>query len=246
VRLRQVVQNLVGNAVKFTEHGGVSVHLEPRSQGIAIVVRDTGPGMDRTLVGRLFERFEQGGTKQRGEGSGLGLAICHELCLLMGGAINVESVPGVGTAFTVVLPLPVCACQGRACTAGVVHATIDATRRVLLVEDDRVVADVIAALLRERGHEVCVVGDGLLALAELARGTFDVMLLDLDLPVMDGFQVARMVRRMDRSASIPIVAVTARSAGDEGDAVRAAGMDALVRKPLTGEGLAAAMASVAA
>ncbi|KJV28754.1 hybrid sensor histidine kinase/response regulator [Luteibacter yeojuensis] len=241
VRLRQVVQNLVNNAVKFTERGGVSVQLGHGPAGLVVTVRDTGPGMDRELMGRLFERFEQGGTKQRGEGSGLGLAICHELCTLMGGRITVDSVPGVGSAFEVVLPLPPCGCAGGACAAREEGAIASVGRRVLLVEDDAVVAEVIAGLLRQRGHEVLVVGDGLLALAELTRAPFDVMLLDLDLPVMDGFQVARMVRRMEGMAAMPIVAVTARSAGDEGEATRAAGMDALLRKPLTGDALAAAL-----
>ena len=247
VRLRQVLQNLVNNAVKFTETGSVSVHVEPAGDHIAWVVRDTGPGMDRALLGRLFERFEQGGTPQRGEGSGLGLAICHQLCALMGGGIAVESVEGIGSAFTVTLPLPACAChQGGRVEGTSPHAGPAVGRRLLLVEDDGVVADVIAGLLRQRGHEVQVVGDGLLALAELANDSFDAMLLDLDLPVMDGFQVARMVRRMERHAAMPIVAVTARSAGDENEAVREAGMDGLVRKPVTGDGLAAALESVAA
>lgn len=241
VRLRQVVQNLVNNAVKFTERGGVSVQLGHGRDGLVATVRDTGPGMDRELMGRLFERFEQGGTKQRGEGSGLGLAICHELCTLMGGRITVDSVPGVGSAFEVVLPLPPCPCVGGACGAREEATLASVGRRVLLVEDDTVVAEVIAGLLRQRGHEVRVVGDGLLALAELTRARFDVMLLDLDLPVMDGFQVARMVRRMESLAAMPIIAVTARSAGDEGEATRQAGMDALLRKPLTGDALAAAL-----
>ncbi|WP_170207642.1 hybrid sensor histidine kinase/response regulator [Luteibacter pinisoli] len=246
VRLRQIVQNLVSNAVKFTERGGVTVEVQPAQGGLVIVVRDTGPGMDDALMGRLFERFEQGGTRQRGEGSGLGLAICHELCTLMGGAIAVASEPGQGSAFTVTLPLPACDCPGSVCAAGVESTVHGAGRRVLLVEDDAVVADVIAGLLRQRGHDVEVVGDGLLALAELVRRPFDVMLLDLDLPVMDGFQVARMARRIERAAGMPMVAVTARSAGDEGEAVRAAGMDALLRKPLTGDSLAAVLDSVAA
>lgn len=236
----------MNNAVKFTERGGVTVEVRPAEGGLVIVVRDTGPGMDDALMGRLFERFEQGGTRQRGEGSGLGLAICHELCTLMGGAIAVASAPGEGSAFTVTLPLPACDCPGGVCAADVESAVHGAGRRVLLVEDDAVVADVIAGLLRQRGHDVDVVGDGLLALAELARRPFDVMLLDLDLPVMDGFQVARMARRIERAAGMPMVAVTARSAGDEGEAVRAAGMDALLRKPLTGDSLAAVLDSVAA
>ncbi|QWT20471.1 response regulator [Bacillus sp. NP157] len=244
VRLRQVLQNLVNNAVKFTERGGVSVHVGGEAGRLLLSVRDTGPGMDDALMGRLFSRFEQGGTRQRGEGSGLGLAICHELCALMGGSIAVESQPGMGSTFMVTLPLPACTCAGGACIVPVLADPATQGHRVLLVEDDAVVAEVIAGLLSQRGHDVTVLADGLVALAELAITPFDAMLLDLDLPVVDGFQVARMARRMERCAAMPIVAVTARSAGDELDAIRAAGMDALLRKPLTGDDLAAVLEAV--
>jgi CheY-like chemotaxis protein len=117
-------------------------------------------------------------------------------------------------------------------------------KRLLLVEDDAVVSEVIVGLLHERGHVVTAVGDGLAAMMELSRGSFDAMLLDLDLPMMDGFQVARMVRRLDAVGDIPIVAVTARSTGDELNAVREAGMDALVRKPMTGDDLDSVLENV--
>jgi CheY-like chemotaxis protein len=117
-------------------------------------------------------------------------------------------------------------------------------KRLLLVEDDAVVSEVIVGLLRERGHVVTAVGDGLAAMTELARQTFDAMLLDLDLPMVDGFQVARMVRRMEGMGDVPIVAVTARSAGDELTAIKDAGMDALVRKPMTGGDLDNVLESV--
>jgi len=119
-------------------------------------------------------------------------------------------------------------------------------KRLLLVEDDPVVSDVIAGLLRQRGHVVNAVGDGLAAMTELAQGNFDALLLDLDLPVVDGFQVARLVRRMDHLDGLPIVAVTARSAGDEVTAIREAGMNALLRKPMTGDDLDATLESVCA
>jgi CheY-like chemotaxis protein len=223
----------------------VSLHLRRDAGTLSISVTDTGPGIPEDLRGRLFSRFEQGGSPQRAEGSGLGLAICHELCTLMGGRIVVESQPGRGTAFIVSIPLQACACDD--CPCGVSSLSTRRTgpgRRLLLVEDDPVIADVMAGLLGQRGHRVTVVGDGLAAMAEVSRAIYDVMLLDLDLPRVDGFQVARMVRRMGEFASLPIVAVTARSTGDEMKATRDAGMNALLRKPMTGDELDAAIDAV--
>jgi signal transduction histidine kinase/streptogramin lyase len=233
IRLRQIVQNLVNNAIKFTECGGVSLHVGCEGVSLVMTVTDTGPGMSAELCARVFSRFEQGGSPQRAQGSGLGLAICHELCTLMGGSICVRSELGRGSAFLVRLPLEPCRCGD--CTARItLPAPAVRGRRLLLVEDDEVVSDVITGLLHERGHVVTAVGDGLAAMMELSREPFDAMLLDLDLPLMDGFQVARMVRRMEAVGDIPIVAVTARSTGDEMTAIREAGMDALLRKPMSG------------
>lgn len=243
IRVRQILQNLVNNAVKFTECGGVSLHVGCEGASLAMTVTDTGPGMSPELCARVFSRFEQGGSPQRSQGSGLGLAICYELCTLMGGNIRVRSEPGRGTAFVVNLPLPPCRC-GESGTRVALLASATPGKRLLLVEDDAVVSDVIAGLLRERGHTVTAVGDGLTAMMELSRGSFDAILLDLDLPVVDGFQVARMVRRMETVGDIPIVAVTARSAGDEVTAIREAGMDALLRKPMTGDDLDATLENV--
>jgi signal transduction histidine kinase/ligand-binding sensor domain-containing protein/CheY-like chemotaxis protein len=244
IRLRQILQNLVNNAVKFTDTGSVSLHLRRDNETLSMSVTDTGPGISEELRGRLFSRFEQGGSPQRAQGSGLGLAICHELCTLMGGHIVVESRPGFGTAFIVRLPLRACACKGIPCAVSRSTQRTSRGRRLLLVEDDAVIADVMAGLLGQRGHHVTVVGDGLAAMAEVSRGIYDVLLLDLDLPLVDGFQVARMVRRMGRFADLPIVAVTARSAGDEMRATRDVGMNALLRKPMTGDELDAALEAV--
>lgn len=243
IRLRQILQNLVNNAVKFTEAGGVSLHVGYEGSSLVMTVTDTGPGMSPELCARVFSRFEQGGSPQRAQGSGLGLAICHELCTLMGGDIRVRSQVGQGTAFVVSLPLAPCRC-GQSGTHTPPASPGMTCKRLLLVEDDPVVSDVIVGLLRERGHVVTAVGDGLAAMTELSRHTFDAMLLDLDLPMVDGFQVARMVRRMDGAADIPIVAVTARSTGDELVAIKDAGMDALVRKPMTGGDLDSVLESV--
>jgi len=245
IRLRQILQNLVNNAVKFTERGRVSLHVARDGDELVMTVSDTGPGMSAELCERVFSRFEQGGSPQRAEGTGLGLAICHELCLLMGGGIGVRSTPGQGSDFIVRLPLVPCECGTCAGTTQE-PVVVAARRRLLLVEDDPVVGDVIAGLLRQRGHVVSLATDGLAAMTSLARDTFDAMLLDLDLPAMDGFQVARLVRRMKHLDDMPIVAVTARSAGDELTAIRAAGMDALLRKPMTGDDLDTALETVCA
>ena len=244
IRLRQILQNLVNNAVKFTDSGSVSIDLRRDGETLTMSVTDTGPGIPDELRGRLFSRFEQGGSPQRAQGSGLGLAICHELCALMGGHIVVESRCGEGTAFIVRLPLEACTCNGHACAVSLTKQRKATGRRLLLVEDDAVIADVMAGLLGQRGHDVTVAGDGLAAMADLSRHAYDVLLLDLDLPLVDGFQVARMVRRMERLAGLPIVAVTARSAGNEMKAIRDAGMDALLRKPMTGEELDAVLDAV--
>lgn len=244
VRLRQVLQNLVNNAVKFTEAGGVSVELSACDGSLAMTVTDTGPGMSAELRARLYSRFEQGASPRRAEGSGLGLAICHELVALMGGSIEVASEPGCGSRFTVSLPMAACDCAGRACIAVPTSTVTSKGWHVLLVEDDLVVSDVIASLLRARGHVVSAVSDGLAAMSTLSGGCYDVLLLDLDLPLVDGFQIARMVRRIDAMATLPIVAVTARSAGDEVSAVREAGMDALLRKPMSGDEMEAVLERV--
>jgi len=241
IRLRQILQNLVNNAVKFTERGGVSLHMARDGGTLVMTVNDTGPGMSAALCSRVFSRFEQGGSPQRAQGCGLGLAICHELCLLMGGSIRVSSEPGRGSSFVVQLPFEACTCEGHA--GSPVPSFALTGKRLLLVEDDALVSEVIAGLLGRRGHVVTAVADGLAAMTELSRGSFDAMLLDLDLPVVDGFQVARLVRRMEHLDGLPIIAVTARSAGDELTAIREAGMDALLRKPMTGDDLDAVLES---
>ncbi|MDY1547007.1 hybrid sensor histidine kinase/response regulator [Luteibacter sahnii] len=242
VRLRQILQNLVNNAVKFTERGAVSLHVGWIDDHLVATVRDTGPGMSGELLGRLFSRFSQGGSPQRAEGSGLGLAICHELCALMGGSVTVDSRPGHGSVFVVRLPLAPSVAERGVPTPAPVGGV--RCRRLLVVEDDPMIAEVMLGLLRQRGHEVTMVGDGLSAMSALSQASFDVLLLDLDLPMVSGFQVARMVRRIAHLDAMPIVAVTARSAGDENAAVREAGMDGLVRKPMTGADLDAVLDTV--
>lgn len=248
LRIKQILLNLVNNALKFTERGEVALHLAViNGSHLRFHVADTGPGMSAEVCARLFNRFEQAdGVMRRHGGSGLGLAICRELTLLMGGTITVSSTLGEGSVFEVDLPiyaapaLPENVAGGDDARLPEVPGGLD----VLLVEDDATVAAVITGLLARLGHRATHVGNGLAALAEFKTQTFDLVLLDLDLPGLDGLQLARMIRA-GSGAALPMIAVTARSVGDEETLIRSAGMDGLLRKPVTtallGNAIAAAI-----
>ncbi|HEV7778480.1 MAG TPA: two-component regulator propeller domain-containing protein [Luteibacter sp.] len=239
-RIKQVLLNLVGNAIKFTARGGASLRAVRTEGGIAFIVTDTGPGIADEVRRRLFQRFEQGATPQREFGTGLGLAICRELVVLMGGRIWLDPGADQGSRFHVWLPLRECKVEAPA-AVGAEKATADPLD-ILLVEDDPIVAAVISGLLDAQGHHVRHVAHSLGALTELAVAQPAVVLLDLDLPGVDGFQLAGMIRRLHGALHLPIYAVTARSVGDEEALTRAAGMNGFLRKPVTGEQLAALLA----
>ncbi|MGQ4661598.1 ATP-binding protein [Lysobacter sp. F6437] len=234
VRLRQILLNLVGNAIKFTEHGSVTLGASRDADtGIHLRVADTGPGLNEEQQARLFRRFEQAEgarTAARYGGSGLGLAICQELAAAMGGSITVESSPGVGATFDVHLPLP----QAAVPTVATPPVAAGSARplSVLLVEDDPIVAEVITGLVQAQRHRVNHVGHGLAALVEVATQRFDVALLDLDLPGMDGIALARHLRAQGIRSRL--VAITARADAEAEPQAMAAGFDGFLRKPVTG------------
>jgi signal transduction histidine kinase/ActR/RegA family two-component response regulator len=237
VRVKQILLNLANNALKFTQRGSVTVRAQRAADGLLFSVSDTGPGIPEASQARLFERFEQEAGPQRRAGSGLGLAICRELADMMGGSIELESRMAHGSVFRVRLPL-----SEPPPAASVTPVGGDRARRILLVEDDAIVAAVLRGLLEQQGHQVCHVDNGLAALAELPHSRFDVVLLDLDLPGVDGFQIARLIRQREGDGRrLPIVPVTARSGSEDEALARAAGMDGFLRKPVTGEQLAAAL-----
>jgi CheY-like chemotaxis protein len=211
--------------------------------GVRFVVADTGPGLDAAQQARLFRRFEQADgarTATRYGGSGLGLSISQELAAAMGGRIRVESEPGVGTRFIVDLPLAHADAAGRDVAPVVAPGNAPAAAlRLLLVEDDAIVAEAISGLLQAQGHRVAHAGHGLAALAEVATRAFDAALIDLDLPGMDGLALARMLRAQGHA--FPLLAVTARSDADAEVQARAAGFDGFLRKPVTGAMLAQAL-----
>lgn len=241
-RVAQILMNLLGNAIKFTERGFVSLEALPLAGGgVRFAVSDSGPGLNEEQQHRLFRRFEQAEgarTAARYGGSGLGLAISQELAAAMGGRIDVESTPGKGTRFIVDLPLaraaePVQALPPSPSVEGVQPL------RLLLVEDDPTVAEVLTGLLRAQGHRVVHVPHGLAAMAEASAQAFDLGLLDLDLPGIDGLALARQLRA--QGFSQPLLAVTARADAEAEPLARAAGFDGFLRKPLTGAMLARAI-----
>jgi len=253
VRVKQVLLNLVNNAIKFTERGNVTLDACRASPfGVEFSITDSGPGIAESTRARLFQRFEQADGAQRHGGSGLGLAICRELVARMGGSIALDSEPGRGSTFRVHLPLPeaeVAAVQaGRPTAQPATDAdTATVSRRILLVEDDATVAEVITAQLQLLGHDVARAAQGLAALAEFDSAPFDLALIDLDLPGIDGLTLARLLRAREAQSGkvrMVLIGISARSAGSEEALCLAAGMDAFLRKPLTGEVLAAQLAAV--
>ncbi len=247
-RVRQILLNLGHNAIKFTERGGVTLRVSGLApSGVRLEMRDSGPGLNAEQQARLFQRFSQVDgphTAARHGGSGLGLAICQELAAAMGGRIQVDSTPGVGTTFRVELPLPAAEVSPReAHPTRQAAARVVAPKRILLVEDDATIARVVTGLLETQGHSVGHVPHGLAALAQLQRERYDLAFVDLDLPGVDGFELARLIR--GNGTTLPLIALTARADADAEPLSRAAGMDAFLRKPVTTRLLAEAIESVA-
>jgi signal transduction histidine kinase/CheY-like chemotaxis protein len=239
VRIRQVLVNLAGNAVKFTERGEVKVSLDLDGRGwLRLAVRDSGIGIAAQDLPRLFQRFEQAdnSTTRRYGGTGLGLAICKQLVTAMGGEISVQSEEGVGSEFVVSLPLvPGQKPQERAAVALASHAR---QLNILCAEDDRVNQLVIGALLKKMGHRVEIVEHGLAALHALSQHDFDLVLMDGRMPEMDGKTATRLIRagglpdvRVKR-ASVMIIALTADASIHDEQEYLDAGMDAFLSKPI--------------
>ncbi len=250
-RVRQVLANLVSNAVKFTSTGGVAVAVRvedagPRTVDVRLEVADTGCGMDPSLRAHLFEPFTQAdaSTTRRFGGTGLGLAIARRLVDMMGGRIDVDSEVGRGSTFSVMLRL------GR---AGAEASTPPMSRpvpaghrrgRVLVVDDNPVNLRVAMLLLERMGYEVDDVTDGHAAVeAAAGRAGYDAVLMDCEMPVMDGYTAAREIRRLENgSTHVPIVAVTASVMQGDVERALAAGMDAHVAKPIDAAVLDAVLA----
>jgi signal transduction histidine kinase/AmiR/NasT family two-component response regulator len=243
VRVRQVLHNLLSNAVKFTDHGSIQVALGRTDDGVRIEVRDTGVGIPADRIERLFGKFVQAdsSTTRRFGGTGLGLAICAELCAAMGGSISAESTEGAGSVFRVELPLERVAARAEARPAVTSTAPspapqiADAALRILAAEDNPVNQLVLKTLLAQIGVWPTVVDNGQAAVDAWEAEAWDVILMDVQMPVMDGPTAARAIRAREAElgrAPTPIIALTANAMTHQLEAYRAAGMDQLVAKPI--------------
>lgn len=242
IRVRQVLNNLVANAVKFTPRGEVAITADWRDDELTLVIRDSGIGMSDDVRNRLFKAFSQGdaASARRFGGTGLGLAISLQLVEAMGGRVLVESTPAVGSQFSVMLPAP----RANAPTRRTGPVVRQATRALhLLVVDDNAVNRLVAErLLKHLGHRVTLATNGASALESLASQRFDGALMDLHMPELDGPETTRRYRATEPPGHrLPIFALTASALRDELDACLAAGMDDTLTKPLRVEDLELAL-----
>jgi PAS domain S-box-containing protein len=247
-RLRQVLANLVSNAIKYTETGRITVGVGCRPAGegavrLRLCVADTGGGLDAEARARLFQPFARGGgaATRREPGAGVGLAICRQLVTLMGGRIEAEDVPG-GARFTVTLELPQAAPAAEEPRRAQAAPEIGRRLRALVAEDHPVNRTIMQLLLDQLGVDYLMVEDGLEAVEAVAAGQFDLILMDMRMPRMDGLEASRRIRQAGVAA--PIVAVTADALGEGDPEIFRAGVDAVLAKPITLASLAEAISSV--
>ena len=242
-RIRQVLSNLISNAIKFTDQGQVEIAVTACSREsspimIEFAVSDTGMGIEAADQRVIFDKFTQADSaaNRRYDGTGLGLAICKELTDLMGGSITVESAPGDGSTFTVVLPCPEATEQSLEAhpeekpdawedPGGGIH--------ILLAEDNLINQHVVAAMLDQPGYSLDIVCNGREAVDQVRVKAYDVVLMDIRMPELDGVSASQEIRSLSGAAArVPIIALTANSGDNEWDHYRAAGMTAWVTKPI--------------
>lgn len=243
VRIKQVLHNLLGNAIKFTPHGEVVLEAGVLAPGwLSLSVQDSGPGVDAAYRERIFEVFERGAQAGSSPGSGLGLAISRRLAEAMGGSVDCHSEAGRGSRFEFRLPftpIDAPAAQGVEGAKPQRHAL--AGRRILVVDDNDVNAMVARAMLERLGAQAEVAEDGQQALDALTAGHFDAVLMDCQMPRLDGFEATRRWRQAEAGARLPIVGLTAFAGEDDRRACLDAGMDGHLSKPYLLADLVAAL-----
>jgi two-component system, sensor histidine kinase len=247
VRLRQVLLNLVGNAVKFTERGSIAVtgaahKAQSGGMELQLKVRDTGIGIPLEKQSTIFEAFAQadGSMTRRFGGTGLGLTISSRLISLMGGAISVESAPGHGSCFRFNIQAEPASGPSQTLDQTAAEASRLPERsaaralRALLVEDNPVNQQVVFRLLEKHGHQVTLASNGREALEALIQGEFDIVLMDVQMPVMTGLEATEAIRRTERGSGrrVPIVAMTAHAMKGDRELCMASGMDGYLAKPI--------------
>ena len=243
IRVRQILMNLVSNAIKFTERGSITLEAAGSESGLSFVVVDTGIGIAESEVSKLFNKFSQvdDSATRRFGGTGLGLAICRELAELMGGEIGVQSLPGAGSRFRVTLPLrkvgePRRSAPARAAApAARLDQPEDRPLRVLAAEDNPTNQRVLAALLKSLDVELTLVANGREAVEAWRSTPFDLILMDIQMPEMGGVAASKLIRADEaarRARPIPIIAVSANAMSHQVEEYLEAGMYAHVAKPI--------------
>ena len=243
LRMKQILNNLLSNAVKFTTNGHIDVRINsetgvaPAPIMLAISVRDTGAGIPSEKLPQIFEKFTQadGSISRRFGGSGLGLAITRHLVELFQGTLSVTSQVGRGSEFLVRLPMGIAASGTWAAPSGEpksVESSAAPNSLVLIVEDNIVNQKVIKGLLQRKGYRMETAPDGSQALTMMEHHNFDAILMDVQMPVMDGLEATRRIRANERWREIPIIAMTAHAMSGDRERCLAAGMDAYLSKPV--------------
>jgi signal transduction histidine kinase/ActR/RegA family two-component response regulator len=255
LRIGQVLHNLISNAVKFTQAGSVCVSVERMKGVLRVHIADTGIGVSSEQLNALFEKFSQADASvtRRFGGTGLGLAICRQLVAMMGGAVSVKSQQGHGSTFTVSLPLTKLRDAGAAkarpetdARASGAEVENDAPLRVLAAEDNPVNRMVLQTLLNQVGVDPILVEDGEQALQAWRGANWDLILMDVQMPVMDGVTASQAIRREEAQTGrprTPIIALTANVMREQVEGYRAAGIDDVVAKPIEIERLLDAIAA---
>jgi len=242
-RVRQILYNLISNALKFTETGGVDVAVAAGDPGLVLTVHDSGIGIPADRLDQLFEKFEQADTSttRKFGGTGLGLSICRDLADLMGGSIKAESRPGEGTTFTVSLPLPRVANPAKVdirdgvSGAEIGERTGQTALRVLAAEDNAVNQLVLKTMLEQVGIAPTIVADGRAAVKAWESQAWDLVLMDVQMPVLDGIAATRAIRAREAALGrprTPILALTANAMTHHVAEYLAADMDGFVAKPI--------------
>jgi len=233
LRIQQIIINLADNAIKFTDCGYVQVHIDRdhKANRVRIEVKDTGTGMTADQTARMFERFEQAdpsNTRRHG-GVGLGLAICRNLVEEMAGSISVTSEPGKGTRFIVEIPLGAANTHAAESEAARAEGNFCQDCRILAAEDNRVNQEILKRLARMLELDITIVSDGAQAVAKVETGGYDIILMDIQMPVMDGIEATRKLRT--QGYTLPIIAVSAHAMTGDRERFMEAGFNGYVAKP---------------
>ncbi|MGE8357480.1 MAG: ATP-binding protein, partial [Microvirgula sp.] len=247
LRVQQILTNLIGNAIKFTERGRVSLDFHRKHELLFIEVRDTGIGMTAEQLSRIFAPFTQADASisRRFGGTGLGTTIARQLTELMGGTIQVESEPGRGSVFRVALPLPPGSAPAEK-AQGVSTMSLPPLN-ILVADDVAQNLELLTLIMEQGGHRVTTACNGEDALRQFMAGRFDIVLMDVHMPHMDGLEAVRRLRACEREqgrVATPVIALTASVQDTDREAAREAGMDGFAMKPLDVPRLLAEMARV--